>query len=80
MAEFVKDGLVFDYDEAADVLYISNPTSNINPVGEMNDEGIIVRKNPETGEICGITILDFTKRTKKGHGIPTHLHAQWQAA
>ena len=80
MAEFVKDGLIFDYDHEADVLYISNPSSNIEPIGEMNDEGIIVRRNPKTNEICGITILDFMKRTKKGHGIPTHLSAHWQAA
>lgn len=80
MEKFVKDGLIFDYDEEADTLYISDPSLNVNPQGEMTDDGIIVRRNPKTDEICGITILDFLKRTKKGHGIPTHLSAHWQAA
>lgn len=81
MDKFVKHGLVFEYDEEADVLYISDPDLNIDPIGDMNDEGIIIRKNPKSGKICGITILDFMKRTKENKtGIPTGVAATFQPA
>jgi uncharacterized protein YuzE len=81
MDQFVKHGLIFDYDDEADVLYITDPTLNVEPIGEMNDEGIIVRRNPDNGKICGITILDFMKRTKENkNGILTNLSATFQVA
>ncbi len=51
------------YDEEADVLYISfsepKPTEGID-IGN----GTILRINPETEEVVGLTILNFFKRAK----------------
>ena len=54
----------WDYDAEADALYLSigNPrvAEGVNIGG-----GIIVRVNPKTKEIVGITIIDFIRRTLK---------------
>ncbi len=50
-----------NYDEIADVLYISfgKPSPGL---AEEISEGDFVRKNSDTNEIVGITILDFQRR------------------
>lgn len=57
------------YDKAADVLYISHgkPLSS-DETSETEDE-VVVRKDKNTGEIKGFTILHFLKRvaTKTSH-------------
>ena len=52
---------MIDYDDSADVLYISfgNPRPGI--AVEVND-GDLVRVDPYTDEIVGITLLDFKER------------------
>ena len=56
---------VIHYDSEADVLYISfgepRPAEGLD-IGD----GTILRVDPETEEIVGLTILDFTKRTEEG--------------
>lgn len=79
MSKFNQDGLVFDYDDEADVLYITDPVLNTDPIADMNDKGVIIRRNGKK-KICGITILDFMKRIKGGERIQTHLHADFQLA
>ena len=56
--------LNFSYDDESDVLYISigNPKEAI--AIEIED-GIFRRENQETGEVVGVTILDFKKRYLK---------------
>ena len=49
------------YDEISDVLYISFGAPRPGIANEVN-EGDLVRTNPDTGEIVGITILDFNER------------------
>ena len=75
----IHEGLIFDYDEKADVLYITDPELNERPTGEMTDEGVIVRWNNKK-KICGLTVLDFMKRVKGGEKIQTHLHVAFQPA
>ena len=57
-------GLNMAYDNQADVLYISlgNPRKAITT--EMG-EGNLIRKNPKTKEIIGITIIDFKSKAKE---------------
>jgi uncharacterized protein YuzE len=50
-----------DYDEDADVLYISFRKPQHATESEMRDDGIIIRKRGK--EIVGITILDASKRS-----------------
>jgi uncharacterized protein YuzE len=51
---------LLDFDEEADVLYISFRKPQHATDSEMRDDGVIVRKSGD--EIVGITILDASKR------------------
>lgn len=55
-----KNQIVMSYDREADVVYISfgKPMKS---VSEEIDPYVVVRRNPETKEILGITITNFTK-------------------
>jgi uncharacterized protein YuzE len=57
-----KDKIKWDYDAEADVLYISfgNPQ---NAEGVDIGEGTIIRIQPESNEIIGVTILNPLHRT-----------------
>ncbi len=56
-----------NYDEVADVLYIRRGKAR-RTVGQMNDDGIIVVIDDETGEVIGLTILDFWQRFVRPDG------------
>jgi uncharacterized protein YuzE len=49
------------YDAIADVLYCSlgEPRAAIS---EEADDGVIVRKDPETEQLVGMTVIDFRRR------------------
>ncbi len=55
---------VIHYNSEADALYISfgKPRS---AEGLDIGDGIILRINPETEKVVGLTVLDFSKRTEK---------------
>jgi uncharacterized protein YuzE len=57
-----KDSIKWDYDAEADVLYISfgNPK---NAEGVDIGEGTIIRIEPDSKEIIGVTILNPLHRT-----------------
>lgn len=57
-----KDKIKWDYDAEADVLYISfgNPD---NAEGVDIGEGTIIRIQPDSKEIIGVTILNPLQRT-----------------
>ena len=50
-----------DYDEDADILYISFDKPKIAITIEGND-GELIRIDPYTKEIVGVTIIDFKQR------------------
>ena len=59
------EALNWEYDEEADVLYIS--VGKPRPaVGVDIGEGVIVRHDEEKNEVTGITILAFRTRTLQG--------------
>ena len=62
----MEKGLSIFYDEEADVLYFSKgkPKENVDSKEIGND--IIVRLNPGTQEVIGFTVLNLTKRFKRG--------------
>jgi len=49
------------YDATADVLYCSFGEPRV-AVSEEQDEGVVVRKDPENDQIVGMTVIDFVKR------------------
>jgi uncharacterized protein YuzE len=57
-----RDNLNWDYDAEADVLYISfeNP---MNAEGVDIGKGTIIRMQPDTKEIIGVTIINPLHRT-----------------
>lgn len=63
-------GLIFKYDEHADVLYIS--VGEPRPaVSEELDDGVVVRRDPDTNKVVGVTIIDFrTTFLKEPKSLP----------
>jgi len=57
-----KDNIKWNYDAEADVLYISFGKPK-NAEGVDIGEGTIIRLQPDTNEIIGITILNPLQRT-----------------
>ena len=57
--------LKISYDDLADVLYISFDDSRSGIAVEIND-GDLVRVDPYTDKIVGITFLDFKERYMPG--------------
>lgn len=57
-----KENLNWDYDEEADVLYISigEPAKAL---GLDVGEGVIVRYQEESGEVVGLTIIGVRQRS-----------------
>lgn len=80
-----KENLSWDYDEEADVLYISIGEPE-KAVGLDVGEGLILRYREETGEVVGLTIMGVKERSlaaiaeKKVRtlGAPIHL-PNWQS-
>ena len=78
MAKQKIDQLTVSYDKDADVLYITEGKPR-EAIGEMMEDGIIVRRDSKTKEIIGFTIVDFTQHfsSDKPQRIP--LKAQFSS-
>lgn len=53
--------LRLSYDKDADVLYMSFGAPQ-EAISEETEDGMLIRKHPDTGEIVGVTILGFEER------------------
>ena len=75
MAKQKIDQLTVSYDKDADVLYITEGKPR-EAIGEMMDEGIIVRRDVKTKAVIGFTIVDFTEHFvgDKPQRIPLKAH------
>lgn len=64
-----------DYDRKADVLYLS--IGEPQPaVSEEIEDGVLLRTVPETGEVVGMTVLNFTQRSPESlPSVPISLTA-----
>ena len=51
-------GLTVYYDEHADVLYLSRGEPKA-AISDEIDEGILLRRDPRTRAVVGLTIIDF---------------------
>lgn len=53
------------YDKEADVLYFSKGTPSSKDVSDEVADEVVMRRNPDSREITGFTILNFSKKSKK---------------
>jgi len=74
-----KTRMSFSYDKRADILYLSIGKPK-KAVSREVDDGILLRLNPKTKEICGLTIIDFVARFKspKPRALPIDMEAHLQ--
>ena len=54
-----REPLRASYDELADVLYLWRGKKPVEAITFPTDDGPLVRVNPETGELVGITLFDW---------------------
>ena len=62
----MEKGLNFHYDREADILYISKQQPCKEQESEEIGDDVIVRLNPETGEIESLEVLFFSTRLLRG--------------
>ena len=60
LLKFSKNKLWIDYDEEADVLYLSFQRPQKSTESEMRDDGVLLRYKRD--KLVGITILEASKR------------------
>jgi len=67
------------YDREADVLYVSMGAPK-ESICDIEDNGVIFRRDPVTKKITGLTIIDFTRNfsSEKAKIVNPHLTAQFQ--
>ncbi len=53
------------YDKEADVFYFSKGTPSPQDISDEAADEVVIRRNPQTKEVTGFTILNFSKRSKK---------------
>ena len=73
------DQLTVSYDKDADVLYITEGKPR-QTIGEIMDDGVIVRRDPKTKEILGFTIVDFTEHFTNARAQRIPLRARFSMA
>jgi uncharacterized protein YuzE len=73
--------LRMSYDKATDVLYLCLGTPK-KAISDMDENGVIIRKDPRTKKVFGLTILDFEKNfsSNKPKMINKHLMGKFQLA
>ena len=71
--------LSFAYDTQADVLYISVGRPQ-QAVGQVLDNGVILRRTLKTGSVVGLTIVDFARHfaSRNARPITTPITAELQ--
>jgi uncharacterized protein YuzE len=70
--------LYYHYDEEADVFYLSRGKPKASDTVTESADDVILRTDPRTGKIRGFTVLNFSKRQRKGSTpIKLPINAQW---
>lgn len=79
MAKQKFDQLRVSYDRDADVLYITEGKPRP-AIGEMMNDGVIVRRDLKTKEVIGFTIVDFTEHFTEPHPQRIPIRARFSMA
>lgn len=53
------------YDKEADVLYFSKGIPSSGDISDEVADEVVMRRSPDSREITGFTILNFSKKSKK---------------
>lgn len=71
--------LRMSYDKEADVLYLSLGSPKA-AISDIDENGIIVRRDPETKKVVGLTVVDFLLNfsSAKAKLLSPHLSAKLQ--
>lgn len=71
--------LKISYDKDADTFYLSLGSPK-RAICETLDNGVVIRREPKTNKIVGLTVIDFEKHFAKykPHPLDTHLSANFQ--
>ena len=69
MARTKRARLSFSYDQEADVLYVAVGRAQ-HAIGELRENGVVIRRHPKTHHIVGFTIIDFTRHFATHHAKP----------
>lgn len=71
--------LKISYDKDADTFYLSLGVPR-RAICETLDNGVVIRRDPKTNKIVGLTVIDFEKHFSKYKQRPldTHLSAKFQ--
>jgi hypothetical protein len=72
--------LTFEYDRIGDILYIGKTKSYPEQESEELDFGLVVRRNPETGDIENLEILGFSERAAEGEVFRLPVFADFHVA
>ena len=65
MKKKASEKLNFLYDKEADVLYVSAGKPSSGDISQETEDDVVVRTHPKTGDIRGLTIINFSKRSSK---------------
>ena len=76
----IGDQLYFYYDREADVLYFSKGSPYPEQESQEIGDDLVVRLNPKTHEVEGLTILNFSSRFTDINAQPIPITAQMQLA
>lgn len=79
MGQKLNEQLEVSYDNEADVLYVSKGHPK-DAISEMMEDGVLVRKDPESKKVIGITILDFISQYSKSIPQPLPINVDFRLA
>ncbi len=59
--------LYYQYDEDADILYVSQGKPSAKDISEETSDDVVLRLDQKSKKVKGFTILNFAKRGKHKH-------------
>lgn len=74
----MDESVNFAYDPKADVLYVSQGDPRP-AISEEIEPGVLLRKDPDSGEVIGMTVIDFTKhwpRSPSSMSMPVRMRQE----
>ncbi|CAN5565716.1 hypothetical protein BH11ARM2_BH11ARM2_13700 [soil metagenome] len=76
----IAERLTFRYDEPSDTLYLDACEPYAEQESLNLEAGVLVRRNPRSGAVENVEILDFAVRSAKGQPLPLALAASMHLA